>query len=187
MKKVILFISVSFFSLCVLSPGMAFDNHRKGFIIGGLDGAGLTIWEELDDGVKVDDGSDLLVHTDFRIGVGLEDRVILYFWLALNWAEHYSGFAGYAMSIYFNDTSPSAYISFGLGPVDGWRGSFLGEESGFGVMGGIGYEFARHWSVEVNIMAGKSSVDPFCFFCFDPIILGANFFTITLSIIGIAY
>jgi hypothetical protein len=187
MKKVIFFISTSLLFLCVLSPGIAFDNHRKGFIIGGLGGVGLTNWEELNNGVKVDAGSDLLVHIDFRGGAGFGDRVMLYSWLAMNLAEHFSAFVGYAMSIYFNDTSPSPYISFGIGEAIGWRGGLLSNETGFGFMAGIGYEFAPHWSTEINIMSGKSSADQFCLFCFDPIILEANFFTISLSIIGIAY
>jgi hypothetical protein len=188
MRKAILLISTSLLFLCILSPGMAFDNHRKGFIIGGLGGVGMTSWEELNDGVKVDDGSDLLVHTDFRIGAGFGDRVMLYTWLALNWGEHYSFFGGEAMSIYFNSTSPSIYISFGLGQFSGWRADsfFPGEESELALMAGIGYEFAPHWSTEVNIMSGNSTVNS-CWILCDPVKLEANIFVITLSIIGIAY
>ena len=87
------------------------------------------------------------------------------------------------MSYYFQTTSPSFYINGGVG-LSVWTAPFeTGVEAwyGFGFMGGLGYEFARHWSIECGIMWGNPSYSE----------SGYNFQTnalaITLSIIGIAY
>jgi hypothetical protein len=75
-----LFISALLLFLGISRFGMAFDDHRRGFIIGGLGGIGMTIWNEFDDGVKVNNGTDLALHTDFRIGGGFKgDKLMLYF------------------------------------------------------------------------------------------------------------
>ena len=165
----ILFISALLLFLCVSSFGMAFDNHRQGFIVGGLGGIAVVTWK--DEGVWVNgyelvaDGTNIALHIDFRVGGGFKgDKFMLYFWSVCNWfsIENYYdpddpdnpedqlrifGIGGLGVSYYFKPTSPSLYINAGIG-IAMWN-IF---QAGVGAMGGIGYEFIRHFSVECGVM-----------------------------------
>ena len=178
MKKLILFISALILFICVSSFGMAFDDHRRGFIIGGLGGIALVTWRDIEDDVEVNNGTDFSIHTDFRMGGGFKgDQFMLYFWGIGNWVVMERVYwdkgiplwliPGVGMSYYFRPTSPSLYINAGIGIFPS-------------LMGGIGYEFAPHWSLEAGIM-----------YLFDYDVWGFrrgfNAFAIALSIVGIAY
>jgi hypothetical protein len=196
----ILFISALLLFLYVSSFGMAFNNHRRGFIIGGGGGIGLTIWNGLEDDVEVNIGTDFALHADFRIGIGFKgDKLILYprFLLTSLLSENANEdigsnlmfFLGIGMSYYFRPILPSLYINAGIGMSTGreivepcgWLCLWPNElESGTGFMGGIGYEFAPHWSTEVGIMYSNPKH-------FNSISSESNIYAITLSIIGIAY
>ena len=63
----ILFISAVILFICVSSFGMAFDNHRRGFIIGGIGGVALNIWNQSIDDVKSDNETDFVTY-------GLQNR-----------------------------------------------------------------------------------------------------------------
>ncbi len=165
----ILFISMLLLFLCVSSFGMAFDNQRQGFIIGGLGGIAVVTWK--DDGVWVNGykfdayGTNIALHIDFRVGGGFKgDKFMLYFWSVCNWfsIENYydpddpdypedqliiNGIGGLGVSYYFKPTSPSLYINAGIG-IAMWSAI----QPGVGAMGGIGYEFFRHLSVECGVM-----------------------------------
>jgi hypothetical protein len=122
MQKVI-FISLLLLFLCVSSIGLAFDNQRRGFIIGGLGGVALNIWNEtsyidtyID--IKSDIEYGFTLHTDFRIGGGFKNnKIMLYFWSVINWFSmeklygekgiNISGIYGIGMSYYFKPSSPS--------------------------------------------------------------------------------
>ena len=180
--------------LCVSSFGIAeiaYDNHRQGFIIGGLGGIAVNPWTVFEpddpyDVKRVDNGTNIGLHIDFRIGGGFKgDKFKLYFWGVGNWfiIETYdpypleiylpiSGIAGLGVSYYFKTTSPSLYINAGIG-YSIWHISNVG----YGAMGGIGYEFTRHWSVECGVMWGIAW----------ELSSQVNFLAITLGIIGIAY
>ncbi len=198
----ILFISALLLSICVSSFGMAFDNevfnnHRQGFIIGGLGGIAVVTWK--DDGVWINGykfdayGTNIALHIDFRVGGGFKgDKFMLYLWSVGNWfsIENYydpddpddpednfiiNGIGGLGVSYYFKPTSPSLYINAGIG-IARWDGL----QPGVGAMGGIGYEFTRHWSVECGVM-----------WCNDMVVFlgpsNVDSLADSLSIIGIAY
>ena len=188
----ILFISMLLLFLCVSSFGMAFDNHRQGFIIGGLGGIAVVTWK--DDGIyETAYGTNIALHFDLRVGGGFKgDKFMLYFWNVCNWfsIENYydpddpdnpedqliiNVIGGLGVSYYFKPTSPSLYINAGIG-IAMWSAI----QPGVGAMGGIGYEFTRHWSVECGVMWGKTM---------NPTYVkdNGNSLAITLSIIGIAY
>ncbi len=191
----ILFISALHLFLCVSSFGMAFDNHREGFIIGGCSGIAVVTWK--DDGVyetyETVYGTNIALHIDFRIGGGFKgDKFMLYFWGIGNWfrIENYedpadpddpkdyskiNGIGGLGVSYYFKPTSPSLYINAGIG-IAMWY-IF---QPGVGAMGGIGYEFTRHLSVEFGVMWCNDMVD-----FWGPSNVAS--LAISLSIIGIAY
>ena len=191
----IIFISTLLLFICVSSFGMAFNNHRRGFIIGGLGGVGIDNWSMVDeDGVKIDSGNDIVIHIDLRIGVGFKgDRFILYYWGLGNTflpdgssGPTTSAITGVGVSYYFKPIAPSFYVNAGFGAHmfirrlygDYWLFGYTEEMyKGLGIMGGIGYEFARHWSVECGVMWGNPSYEE----------AKINSFAISLSIIGIAY
>ncbi len=189
----ILFISALFLFLCVSSFVMAFDNHRYGFIIGGLGGIAVTTWDGFNDNeVIIAEGANITLHFNLRIGGGYKgDKFMLYHWFVVDLlvgenlvGENYdysskadrdlaiSFITGPGVSYYFKPTSPSLYICSGIG-----FGNWNGVAFGVGAMGGIGYEFTRHWSVECGVIWSKN-----VFFDFM-----VNSLAISLSIIGIAY
>ena len=167
MKKLFIIVLVIF---CITHHATAFDNKRSGFVIGGLGGIGLTIWNQSVNGFDTDTETDFSVHTDFRIGGGFNgDTSLLYFWNVVNWFSMVnvpgddvvitSGVTALGFSYYFKPTAPSFYINAGLG-ISSWTAPF--EEGaeywwGFGLMGGVGYEFTRHWSMEFGFMWGNPS------------------------------
>ena len=193
--KKILFISILLLFLFVSSYAMASDNHRRGFIIGGLGGVGVDNGSAFDRyGVKIDSGTNIVLHGDFRIGRGFKgDKLMLYFWGVGNvvWPDGSSNFLTYSyitgvgVSYYFKPIAPSFYVNAGLGQhvwiLDrGGLSFFYSTEDryeGFGIMGGIGYEFVPHWSVECGVMWGNAGFEE------DKL----NSLAISLSIIGIAY
>ncbi len=193
MKKYILIVVLILF-LCVLNFGMAFDNQRRGFIIGGLGGVSLNIWNQTVNGYESDNETDFALHTDFRIGGGFKgEKLMLYYWNIVNWfgMENVygekvlitSGITGAGVSYYFKPASPSVYVNGGLG-ISVWNAPFeVYSEAcwGFGFMGGVGYEFAPHWSVECCIMLGNPSYTEL------GVEAQTNAFALTLSFIGIAY
>ena len=135
-----------------------------------------------------------VVHFDFRIGGGISDRIVMYFWMTLNettsdWEHVNPGesiFAGFGSSIYIKPTTPSLYLILGGGTVSGWRGNILSSKKGFGITGGIGYEFVRHLSTELNVMYGKATSQAWSLYGGGPE-YEMSFFALALSIIAIAY
>ena len=202
----ILFISTLLLFICVSSFGMAFNNHRSGFIIGGLGGFCVDNWSMVDeDGVKIDSGTANGLHFDFRIGVGFKgDKLMLYCWGLVNYfgggsySPAFNMMYGIGVSYYFKPIAPSFYVNAGFGiqqysyhtrPNWIWFGYHTEEYLGPGIMGGIGYEFARHWSMEFGVMWSYPRYqydddDIFDEYKADKAI---NSLAITLSIIRIAY
>ena len=193
MRKIV-FVSTLLLFLCVSSFGLAFDNHRQGFIIGGIGGIAVNHWREQED-PDIDEaywtGTNVAIHTDFRIGGGFKgDKFMLYYWNTVNWFRlnqgnvndlTINGITGIGASYYFKPSARSLYINAGIGASSWVRGitdiNTADRSLGLGLMGGIGYEFARHWSVELGVMYGRASTSDG----------KPNFVAGTLSIIGIAY
>ncbi|HUV06692.1 MAG TPA: hypothetical protein VMX75_03115 [Spirochaetia bacterium] len=187
------------FLLCVLNMAMAFDNKRSGFIIGGLGGVALVNWNQSIDGIQSESMNDFAVHLDLRLGGGFQgDKFMLYYWQMMNFLSMtnwlgidvamISSNGGAGLTYYFLPTSPSFYVNAGVGasiwaaasddPSDYWYG--------LGLMGGVGYEFSRHWSMELGIMWGNPSIEAIDF-SFNSHKLQTNALAVSLSLIGIAY
>ena len=192
--KRILFTFAFFTFLCISSFSLAFDNHRQGFIIGGIGGIAVDNWREQENPAIEEvywTETNFAIHTDFRIGGGFKgDKLMLYYWNIVNWFTikdpgfsdlTINGISGIGVSYYFKPTSRSLYINAGIGSSSWIRGItdvFTADSSfGLGLMGGVGYEFARHWSAELGVMYGRASTSDG----------KPNFIAGTLSIIGIAY
>ena len=166
----LLFLYVSSFGMAAVNQ--LFDNHRRGFIIGGLGGIAVNTWDEYKesdpDDVKVNNGASLAIHADFRFGVGLGDKFMIYYWTVVNsfGGQDYdyksepsfltfTFLMGPGVSYYFKPTSPSLYINAGIG---GHLWDLALPSIGYGVMGGIRYEFTQYWSMECGVMWGGPQV-----------------------------
>lgn len=166
MKYMILVVVVV---LCATSV-FGFDGARKGFVLGGGLGFGYA-------SVSMDNSnSDALTNAggaiNFLIGYAWDEQNMVVFlrdgviysektWWGgtLTLAQGFSG-AGYFH--YFGPVGKSFFVTGGLGLQDwtplesGWEAN----DYGFGILGGGGYEFARHFQVYGSFSFGKTS-DPF--------------------------
>jgi hypothetical protein len=172
MKKVIFLLPALLLFFCVSTPVMAFNNQRKGFIVGVHGGIGLNIWDEWNEIGESYGGSDYVFRIGLRIGGGISDRVVMYLFTenylnlsdgysdyeSTEWADYHLDqyqFSGFGISIYLRPTTPSLYIFLGAGNIpDLWHGVGLNPNPFLGgaITGGIGYEFFRHFSTEANII-----------------------------------
>lgn len=154
----------------------AFDGKRTGFILGGGLGAGATSFtQEVAVIGGPSDTSDRETKgglaTDFKIGYGFDERILLYYVNRVSWfglknalgknvtIANGVGLAG--MSYYLNDSGPGGYLVGTLG-VATWDAPF--EDSGdiwtgFGIGAGGGFEFSRHWSIEGTVNFGKPGLE----------------------------
>jgi hypothetical protein len=189
-----LFILALLIFLMISSLVMAssqFDDQRNGPMIGGLGGVSMNVLDE-ENGYS---GTDFGLHTDFRFGWAFDnDRfMLIVVWNAMNWfvvrsaeTEEFilSGITGVGFSYYFKSTSPSLYVNAGIGlatvrslDISPTSETGLRKDNGLGLMGGVGYEFRPHWSVELFTMYGFPGSGNY----------SVSSFAVSLSIIGIAY
>jgi len=192
-------------------PAMAFDSQRKGFILGGgLGLAGTSFKQKLSGGGESTESETETkpgLLTDFRIGFGPSDQLLLYYFNHVTWfsienvlsqdVTIANGVGGIGISYYFTPKktdggrehlefspfTPAWFISGGLG-LSSWATPFEeGSEtwSGFGLWFGGGYEFSRHWSVELTIGHGNPSKTSGGFKA------ESNSTTFGVSITGLAY
>ena len=139
------------FIAVLASPAHAFDGRREGFVLGAAGGYG-WLWAPTFDGSQEGHG----LASRLEIGVGITDQ----------WMIHYAGKQifnfpdGYTQVLpaigatyYVQDAAPSPFLTGG-----GGVGLFSGFDSddlrgGFTMFGGVGYEFVRHWNVEVDYVS----------------------------------
>jgi len=158
-------------TLCVATSASAFDGNRKGFILGGGLGLGLTSFTQTVEFMGMSTTSDrenkFAVMTDFKIGYGATEQVLVYYTNKVSWFSLenvygdnviiVNGVGGVGMTYFFQPVTPSPYIMGGLG-LSTWNAPFEeGSEAwyGFGLAVGAGYEFSRHYSIEVNLTWGE--------------------------------
>lgn len=166
---------------CVLlncaSDAFAFDGQRQGFILGIGAGPGLTSFTQtLDLGSWPGGGSETTdrenkfgLQTDFKIGYAPSNTFQVYYSNKVSWfgienalGEDViitSGVMGVGASYYLSPEAPSLFFGGGLG-VSVWNAPFEdGSEAwtGFGLYTWAGYEFSRHWNVELDVVWGKPS------------------------------
>lgn len=155
-----------------LAPGArAFDGNRKGFVLGGGVGGGTARLEQELSGAlsgtlpSVTEGT---LVTDFRIGGGLNEHWMLYYDNQVWWGrtEFTSGKKGFGLGIglvgvsyYLTADAPSWYFVGTVGVSSFGSSDDYTAQTGLGVSGGAGFEFARHWSVEAVAGWGSPEED----------------------------
>ncbi len=110
------------------------------------------------------------MNTDFKIGYAPTNTLAIYYDNKVSWfgitnaigedVTIASGLTALGVTYFFKPDAPSSFVSGGVGvsswalplednPPDPW--------SGFGLFVGGGYEFAKHWSTEINLIWGNPS------------------------------
>jgi hypothetical protein len=145
----------------------AFDDSRKGFMLGLGAGFGQAKWtiEASSGGASASASVDWTgFATDFKIGGGVSNNLMIY-WssrqvffkeVPSNSQEESlfaQGIGGLGVSYFLNPYEPGFYINavIGMGMLMDMEGS--DSESGGGFAIGGGYEFSPHWGAEVTFMS----------------------------------
>ncbi len=173
-KAIILALTLSLI-FGMTKGGLAFDGNRKGFIIGIGIGPGYTTFNQT---LKSSFSGNTFTRTserenkltfmsDFKIGYAPSNFLQIYWMSKVSWFKLKNsleddvtianGFGGIGVTYSFNSDGPSPFLSGGLG-FSTWALPFeQGAETmtGLGVVAGVGYEFARHWSFEFDLMWGQ--------------------------------
>ena len=166
----------------------AFDGNRKGFILGGGLGPALTsLGQGYDDPLDVEELSarenELGLATDFKIGGGITEKFSLYYvnnvsWVRFSGVTIAQGTGGLGATYYMEVSAPSLYFVGMIGMSSLWFFfGGVGGYPGFGMGGGVGYEFAKHWSVEGVATWGHLGLE----------VESINAFSFLVTVSGIAY
>lgn len=161
---------IAFLTLALISDADAFDGNRKGFILGGGLGLGVTSFTQTVGGfgprLTLERGRKLGLQTSFRIGYAPSEYGQIYWsnrvsWFGMenNFGNHVAiahGIGGIGVTYYFHPVTPSFFITGVIG-FSTWFTLFESYPDilyGDGISGGFGYEFVRHWSVEISVSHG---------------------------------
>lgn len=154
--------------ILMVSSASAFDNLRKGFVLGG--GLGFTPSAKWSADVKTYYGVEKYDEDGTGIGYNL---IIGYAWDEKNMIVYegniaayksdffkvnvYQGFNGASWYHYFGQSGKSLFAAGGIGfyifSGEGYRSNDLGP----GLLVGLGYEFTPHAQVGLYFMGGKTS------------------------------
>ena len=135
--------------------------QRRGFIVGFGLGAAVTTWtERFGDSPVSDSESEVGVATDFKIGAQVSQSVQVYYVGRANWFVPEGGSSLFVTGIsalgatYVLPSAP-VHLSGGVGLatwdlISASSSSFVG----FGLTGGIGWEFADKWLLDIAMTYG---------------------------------
>jgi len=161
-----------------VSTSFAFDGNRKGFILGIGAGLGTT---------KIDswagNTSKTPIFTNFKIGGGFTDQLEIYYSSKVSWFKFdHPWYINGARPLYTNEEVTAAHgigaigVTYAFAPkIPTFYGTVgygfstfsfpfeadLAEDAamGSGFYLGGGYEFSKHYSVELDFLFGKPTVD----------------------------
>jgi len=148
-------------ALAVLSAELsAFDGLRKGFILGGGVGGSYLTYEEpwpVGDVRKLDKFS---LATNFKIGYAPSNSLEIYWFSTVSWAalpydSSVIAVGGIGLTKYLSKAGKGFFLFGGIGSSVNAAASFLGEtksEFGLGLIAGIGYDIAKHWSIQGDVV-----------------------------------
>lgn len=169
--KKVLVVLVACIVLSTATNVSAWDGQRKGFILGGGLGLGLTslTTESYAYGSISDRENKFGFQTDFKIGGAPTNLILIYYTNKVSWykeEEVYdgkdvtftSGLSAVGVSYYLLPEAPSAFFSGGIG-ISSWDAPFEEELdiawTGFGFYAGAGFEFSRYWNAEFDLVWGE--------------------------------
>ena len=122
--------------------------QRRGFIFGFGLGAGVTSSTQ-------GGGAEWGLATDLKIGSQVSKSVQVYYLGRTNWTAEIPGIS--ALGVTYVLPSAPVHISGGLGLATLWDFNYQGPSVGFGVTGGVGWEFADRWLLDFAVTNGGPS------------------------------
>jgi hypothetical protein len=177
MRIRLVFLTALLLTATVAQRAEAFDNNRRGFLLGLALG---PAWVSYDLKAVVEDpgqppelrdldrDDSFAFGIDFRIGGGLSDRVMLFYLARIPWFSNpisgrgsssiTTGINALAATYSFRDEAGGPYVLGGLGLASWSNGFPLGSTEswwGFGVIAGAGWEIQPHFPVEITAHWGK--------------------------------
>ena len=165
------------------TDALAFDNQRKGFMIGLGMGGGVVDYKSVSTRQtvtgpeEINNGDDQVgaFTLDFRIGGGVNDHLMVYYLSKLPWFKNpdgrnngslTTGFVGAAASYHFREEPGGFYVIIGLGWQSWSRGFPVGSAEtrwGPGMLAGIGWELSPHFPLELTIHGGSPDSEEYGF------------------------
>jgi hypothetical protein len=171
MKLRILTLTLVIVILTVISA-QAFNGQRKGFILGGGLGLGMSSYKYELGSQKRDRENNRAFATNFKIGYSPNEKLEIYYFSKALWfnADYtfyddetvLSSVGGLGVTFNVKNESPTFYVAGGLGYSE-WSYHF--DESapphmtGFGIFGGAGYEFSPHFNFGLDLLYGTLKHD----------------------------
>jgi hypothetical protein len=198
MRKVTVILALV--ACCVIHSvsAEAFDGKRKGFQLGfGLGGGFSHVTQKVTVSYPYQDSAEASedhfgIASDFKLGAGITERFALYYVNRMNWFGGDNALGNSVIftssvglvggSYYLSEETPSMYL-LGLVGVAAWDTPFEDSDpsSGFGMGIGVGWEFARHYSVEATVNYGSPSTDDY------GISLDTKFTMVLITLNALAY
>jgi hypothetical protein len=96
--------------------------------------------------------------TNFKIGYAPSNSLEIYYINSVTWFGYLSetfliGVTGAGVTKYLNPNGTGFFVSLGAGisVFQSLTGGGTGI-TGFGLIGGIGYEFSKHWSIQGDVL-----------------------------------
>jgi hypothetical protein len=125
----------------LVSPTLAWDHKRKGFIFGGTLGA-MGLWD------PTDSESFGWAAGAIKIGYAPSDQLMIYYTSRNLVTPTFMGSLTFAADYYMKPDAPAFFFTGGGGAFGGflWAAGY----GGYSVYSGVGYEFARHWQVALE-------------------------------------
>jgi hypothetical protein len=169
---------------CLLAAdAYAFDGKRKGFFVGLGMGGGVvdysatSVVQTSTGPVQRSAGDDVTgaFTIDFRMGGGVNERLMVYYLSRIPWFENpdgrksgslTTGFVGAAASWHFRATPGGFYVVLGLGWQSWSKGFPVGSAEsrwGMGALAGLGWEFGPHFPLELTVHGGKPESEEYGF------------------------
>lgn len=172
MKNSILMLLVLAFVVALAMPAMGFDGQRKGFILGGGLGFGMTSFSQTLEYGGLKSTSDTenkgAFITNFKIGFASDEQIEFYYASKVTWfgitnvydenVTVANGLNAFGMTYNLKPAFPTYFITGGIALAT-WDLPFEDPApdtwTGFGLYVGGGYEFAKHYSVELDLLYGN--------------------------------
>jgi hypothetical protein len=164
---------IIFVLLIGVSKSYGFDGKRRGLILGGGLGIGVTVYDGKEDRSVVIDGTprgiiatgqleEFSTGTNLRVGWGINDRYAVY---ALSYASWFNEFGDQtanavtvlALQYYLGDSTDLWYLIGGAG-VAAWlhvESDGRSPITGPGALVGVGYHWGPHFAIEGTVTWGS--------------------------------